>query len=95
MPCNQIQNKILADLNPKTCWLHLSCSYVCKSPTGCLTMSFHHHSLKPYLKKLNPFPNKLWNFMCLQYKSFENTVGKGEIAHNEQFPFFPQCYLLF
>ena len=26
--------------------------------------------------------------MCLQYKSFENTVGKGEIARNEQFLFF-------
>ena len=23
--------------------------------------------------------------MCLQYKSFENTAGKGEIARNEQF----------
>ena len=23
-------------------------------------------------------------FMCLQYKSFENNVGKGEIACNEQ-----------
>ena len=23
--------------------------------------------------------------MCLHYKSFENTVGKGEIARNEQF----------
>ena len=32
-------------------------------------------------------------FTCLQYKSFENTVGKGEIAHNEQFLFFPQCFL--
>ena len=30
--------------------------------------------------------------MCLQYKSFENTVGKGEIAH-EQFLLFPQCFL--
>ena len=28
-------------------------------------------------------------FMCLQYKSFENTVGKGEIACNEQFLIFP------
>ena len=27
--------------------------------------------------------------MCLQYKSFENTVGKGEIACYEQFLFFP------
>ena len=28
-------------------------------------------------------------FTCLQYKSFKNTVGKGEIAHNEQFLIFP------
>ena len=25
-------------------------------------------------------------------KSVENTVGKGEIAHHEQFLFFPQCF---
>ena len=31
--------------------------------------------------------------LCLQYKSFENTVGKGEIARNEQFLLFPQCFL--
>ena len=24
-------------------------------------------------------------FTCLQYKSLENTVGKGEIAHDKQF----------
>ena len=24
-------------------------------------------------------------FTCLQYKSFENTIWKGEIARNEQF----------
>ena len=28
-------------------------------------------------------------FTCLQYQSFENTVGKGEIARNEQFLLFP------
>ena len=33
-------------------------------------------------------------FTCLQYKSFENTVGKGEIACNEQFLLFSQCFLL-
>ena len=27
--------------------------------------------------------------MCLQYKSFENTTGNGEIACNEQFFLFP------
>ena len=32
--------------------------------------------------------------MCLQYMSFfENTVGKGEIAGNEQFLLFSQCFL--
>ena len=30
----------------------------------------------------------------LQYRFFENIVGKREIAHNEQFLFFPQCLLL-
>ena len=33
------------------------------------------------------------NFTSLLYKSFENTVGKGEIAHNEQFLLFPECFL--
>ena len=28
-------------------------------------------------------------FTCLQYKSFENTVERREIAHNEQFLLFP------
>ena len=32
-------------------------------------------------------------FTCLQHKSFENAVGKGEIARNEQFLLFPQCFL--
>ena len=31
-------------------------------------------------------------FMCQQYKSFEKTVGKGEIAHNQQFLLFPQGF---
>ena len=26
--------------------------------------------------------------------AFENIVGKGEIARNEQFLLFPQCFLL-
>ena len=34
-------------------------------------------------------------FTCLQYMSVENTVGKGEIARNEQFLLFPQCFLSF
>ena len=31
--------------------------------------------------------------MCLQYKPFENNVGKGQIARNEQFLLFPQCFI--
>ena len=41
----------------------------------------------------NPFPNKPW-FSCVCSTSlFENTAGKGEIACNEQFLLFPQCFL--
>ena len=32
-------------------------------------------------------------FTWLQYKSFKNTVGKGEIAKNEQFLLYTQCFL--
>ena len=42
-----------------------------------------------------PFPKQALVFTCLQYKPFENTVGKGEIARNEQFLLFPQCFLPF
>ena len=40
-----------------------------------------------------PFPKEALVFMCLWYKSFENTMGIGEIARNEQFLLFPQCFL--
>ena len=33
--------------------------------------------------------------MCLQYKSFENTVGKGQIARNEQFLLFQSVFRQF
>ena len=42
---------------------------------------------------LKPFPKQALVFMCLQYKPFENTAGKGEIAQKEQFLLFPQCFL--
>ena len=42
-----------------------------------------------------PFPKQALVFTCLQYKSFENIAGKGEIARNEQFLLFPQCFLYF
>ena len=39
----------------------------------------------------NPFSKQALIFTCLQHKSNENTMGKGEIARNEQFLLFPQC----
>ena len=39
------------------------------------------------LSQTSPF------FTCPQFKYSENTVGKGEIAHHEQFLLFPQCFL--
>ena len=33
--------------------------------------------------------------MCLLYKYFENTLGKGDIACKEQFVFFPVFPILF
>ena len=50
----------------------------------------------PWKMNENPqltLPKQALLFTCLQYKSFENTVGKGEIARNEQFLLFPQCFL--
>ena len=41
------------------------------------------------------FPKQALVFTYLQYKLFKNTVGKGEIAHNEQFLLFPQSFLSF
>ena len=41
-----------------------------------------------------PFPKKALVFTCLQYKSFENTVGKGETARNKQFLLFPVFSIL-
>ena len=33
--------------------------------------------------------------MHQQQTAFENIEGKEEIAHNEQFLLFPQCFLLY
>ena len=47
------------------------------------------------MDKATPFPKQAFVFMCLQYKSFENTVEKGEIACNKQFLLISQCFLPF
>ena len=45
------------------------------------------------LDQSNCFPKQAPVFTCLQCRSLENTVGKGEIARNEQFLVFPQRFL--
>ena len=43
---------------------------------------------------VKPIPTQ-WHLLTpLGNKPFENTVGKGEIARNEQFLLFPQCFYL-
>ena len=57
---------------------------------------FYPHSetmLKGWMV-FKPFPKQALVFTCLQYRSFENTVGKGEIARNKQFLLFQQ-YLFY
>ena len=41
-----------------------------------------------------PFPKQALVIKCLQYKSSANTERKREIARNEQFLLFSQCFLL-
>ena len=53
-----------------------------------LHFSSHLLIICPLVTELS-LPKQALVFMCLQYMSFENTVGKGEIACNEQFLLFP------
>ena len=46
-----------------------------------------------YTSHVQPFPKQALTFTCVLYKSFENTVGKGKNAPNEQFLLFTQCVL--
>ena len=50
------------------------------------------------LSSINDFILNLYSihthFAHQQQTAFENIVGKEEIAHNEQFLLFPQCFLL-
>ena len=43
---------------------------------------------------ISPFPNNPW-FLRVCFTSLLKTLGKGEIAHNEQFFLFPQCFMTF
>ena len=54
--------------------------------------SFSHNVFKNLL--FNPLLHR-YSFQCINTRQFfENIVGKEEIARNEQFLLFPQCFLL-
>ena len=59
--------------------------------SGCIILLYSHftqqaRSTDLTLSQTSP------GYKCLQYKSFENTVGKGEIAHDEKFLLLPQFF---
>ena len=61
-----------------------------------LKKAFEENSPKEYILRLfNPFPNKPWFLRVCSTRPFKNTVGKGEIARDEQFLLFPHCFLPF
>ena len=45
-----------------------------------------------YVIIFNPFPGKPW-FLCVCRVSLLKTLWEKEIAHNEQFLLFPQCFV--
>ena len=67
------------------CWNQPVCLFMCLSAYNILVSV---KALAGVLTLSQTSPG----FYSLQYKSFENTVGKGEIARNEQFLLFPQCF---
>ena len=42
-----------------------------------------------------PFPKQTYAFICLQYKSFENTSEKGESTRSKRFLLFPTSFSTF
>ena len=72
--------------NHEPCWVaswlvNLTCDFV----DACLIPSWD--------KLSEPIPTQ-WHLLTpLGNKPLENTVEKGEIAHNEQFLLYPQCFL--
>ena len=53
----------------------------------------YQHKVTCLVIECFPFPKQSLVFTCLQDKSFENTVEKGDIDRNKQFLLFPQCFL--
>ena len=56
-----------------------------------------HHTIRtldyPERDSFNPFPNKPWFLRVYSTSLLKTLWEKGEIAPNEQFLLFPQCFL--
>ena len=89
--------------NDATCGLSCETKWIPWKPNRgmtCWVSCKHSDALTLYQQILDP--SKLKEFADNNYKfdengrkfykCIENTVGKGEIACNEQFLFFPQCF---
>ena len=68
-------------LTPEICFTNLTHNVLCKEMTIA--------NLTPY-----PFTPQILILTHQHLTTFENIAGKGEIARNKQFLFFPQCFLL-
>ena len=56
---------------------------------GDICVEFWHKPPRLGKKVIILFPKQALVFTCLQCKTFEHTMEKGEIAHYEQFLLFP------
>ena len=80
----------------RKCWLTVFSPFPTMFSKGLLRSSEIRTVWERYKTQdcmVDPFPNKPWFLRVCSYKSFENAVGKGEIARNEQFLLFLQCFL--
>ena len=58
------------------------------------SITLYHVSFKDIETELLTHSNTITPFDAPGKQSFrKNSVGKGEITHNEQFLLFPQCFL--
>ena len=66
----------LKDNTPQKCFPSPECRLVLYCPSELFKSQVLPIGCQPLLKQAHVYT-------CLQYKYFENTVGKGEIAHYE------------
>ena len=94
----QLHSTILNHTNlmtssPTSLYFRMASGRVYKLCSEAIDLFFTNLLFLSFNQYVKPFPKQALVFTCLQYKSFENTVGKGIIARNEQFLLFPLCFL--